>query len=85
MRNKIISEFLKKYGTNYLWGAIFLLLCAFIETLSPKYLGIIIDLLGAPVIEPRQVMKYIGFILLATLATFVTRFIWRYFIMGNAR
>ena len=85
MKNKIVSEFLKKYWTNYLWGAIFLLLCVSIEALSPRYLGIIIDLLKAPVIDMHQVMRYVGRILLAALGVFVTRFIWRYFIMGNAR
>jgi ATP-binding cassette subfamily B protein len=85
MRNKIVSEFLKKYWTNYLWGTIFLLLCVYIETLSPKYLGIIIDLLDVPVIGQRQVLRYIGRILLVALGTFATRFVWRYFIMGNAR
>jgi len=85
MRNKIVSEFLKKYWTNYLWGTIFLLLCVYIETLSPKYLGIIIDLLDVPVIDQRQVLRYIGRILLVALGTFATRFVWRYFIMGNAR
>jgi ATP-binding cassette subfamily B multidrug efflux pump len=85
MKNKIIAEFFKKYWTNYLWGAIFLLLCVYIETLAPKYLGTIIDLLEVPVIDRQQVVKYIGLIILTALGTFTTRFIWRQFIMGNSR
>ena len=85
MKNRIVSEFLRKYWTNYLWGTVFLLLCVSMEALSPRYLGIIIDLLKAPVVDTHQVMRYVGRILLAALGVFATRFIWRYFIMGNAR
>jgi ATP-binding cassette subfamily B protein len=85
MKSKIVSEFFKKYWANYLWGTIFLLLCVYIETLAPKYLGTIIDLLEAPTIDQHQVIRYIGLIIFAALGIFVTRFIWRQFIMGNAR
>ncbi|NLA85546.1 MAG: ABC transporter ATP-binding protein [Clostridiales bacterium] len=70
---------------NYLWGAIFLLLNVYIATLSPKYLGIIIDLLEASVTQKTKIYQYIGLIILVAIGTFVTRYIWRYFIMGNAR
>ena len=85
MRDKIIPEFFRRYGINYLWGAIFLLLNVYIATLSPKYLGIIIDLLEASVIQKTKIYQYIGLIILVAIGTFVTRYIWRYFIMGNAR
>ncbi|HHY83388.1 MAG TPA: ABC transporter ATP-binding protein [Clostridiales bacterium] len=85
MKNRIIPEFLKKYWINYLWGAVFLFLGVYIAALSPKYMGIIIDLLKEPAIDRQQVFRYIGLIMLTALGTFATRFIWRYFIMGNAR
>ncbi|MGI6571687.1 MAG: ABC transporter ATP-binding protein [Caldicoprobacterales bacterium] len=85
MKDRIIPEFLRKYWINYLWGAIFLFLGVYIATLSPKYLGTIIDLLKAPVIDKGQVFKYIGLIILTALGVFATRYVWRYFIMGNAR
>ena len=85
MRKKIIPEFFRRYGLNYVWGAIFLLINVYIATLAPKYLGIVIDLLDTPVIIQQEVLKYIGLMVLVALAVFVTRFIWRYFIMGNSR
>lgn len=85
MKDKIIPEFFRRYGLNYVWGAIFLLINVYIATLSPKYLGIIIDLLDTPVINQQEVLKYIALMLLVALGVFVSRFIWRYFIMGNSR
>ncbi|NLC42819.1 MAG: ATP-binding cassette domain-containing protein, partial [Clostridiales bacterium] len=85
MRKKIIPEFFRRYGLNYVWGAIFLLINVYIATLAPKYLGIVIDLLDTPVIIQQEVLKYIGLMVLVALGVFATRFIWRYFIMGNSR
>jgi ATP-binding cassette subfamily B multidrug efflux pump len=85
MRDKIIPEFFKRYGLNYVWGAIFLLINVYIATLSPKYLGIIIDLLDTTAINKMEVLKYIGLMILVAVGVFVTRFIWRYFIIGNSR
>ncbi len=85
MKKKIIPEFFRRYGINYIWGAIFLLINVYIATLSPKYLGIIIDLLDTPAINRQEVFKYIALMILVALGVFVTRFIWRYFIMGNSR
>ena len=64
MKDKIIPEFFRRYGLNYVWGAIFLLINVYIATLSPKYLGIIIDLLDTPVINQQEVLKYIALMLL---------------------
>lgn len=85
MKNKVISDFLKKYWTKYLGGIAFLILSAYIQTLAPAILGKIIDLLDKSTINSRAVLTYTGYMILAALGTFVTRFIWRYFIMGNAR
>ncbi len=85
MKNKIVVEFLKKYWFNYLVGVVFLILSAYIQTLAPKYLGSIIDLLDKAVIDTDRVLFFIVMILITAISTFITRYIWRYFIMGNAR
>ncbi len=85
MKSKIIAEFLKKYWYNYIIGAAFLILSSYIQTLSPRYLGTIFDLLREPVIDSRRILHYIVLLVLVAVGMFVTRFIWRYFIMGNAR
>lgn len=85
MKNKILIEFLKKYWINYAAGTAFLILSSYIQTLAPKFLGSIIDLLDKNTIDTGQVKFYIDMILITAIGAFITRFIWRYFIMGNAR
>jgi ATP-binding cassette subfamily B protein len=85
MRNRIIRDFFKKYWIGYVLGIVFLVLSSFVQTLTPRFLGIIIDLLDSKTINKGQVLMYTGFMLLAALAAFVTRFIWRNYIIGNGR
>lgn len=85
MKNKVLIEFLKKYWMNYAAGTVFLILSSYIQTLAPKFLGSIIDLLDKNTIDTGQVKFYIDMILITAIGAFITRFIWRYFIMGNAR
>jgi ATP-binding cassette subfamily B multidrug efflux pump len=85
VKDTIVIEFLKMYWYNYILGIVFLLLSSYIQTLVPKYLGIIIDLLEEAEIDKNRILYYIGMILLTSVGAFAVRFIWRYFIMGNAR
>ncbi|MCF0136060.1 MAG: ABC transporter ATP-binding protein [Lachnospiraceae bacterium] len=81
----VIKKFLKKYGLNYIPGIFFLVLCARITNLGPEALGKAIDLLGETHIDRAAVMHQAWVIVLIALAVFVTRFIWRMFIIMNAR
>lgn len=85
MKNRIIGDFIKKYWLHYATGIIVLILSAFIQTLSPKILGNIIDILDSNNIIKQKIIINIGLLLLIALAAFVTRYIWRYFIIGTAR
>lgn len=85
MKNKIIRDFLKKYWPQYAMGIIVLVLSGYIQTLSPKILGNIIDLFDSENIIRQQIIINTGLLLLVALVTFFTRFIWRYFIIGTAR
>ncbi len=76
---------MRRYGWRYGPGVGFLLLSSYVQTLAPLYLGNAIDLLEARPIDQAAVYRQVLWLLLAALATFVTRFIWRYFIIGNAR
>jgi len=78
-------DFLKKYWIQYVLGIIFMVVSSYIQTLAPRVLGSIIDFLEEEVIDSRKVVIYIGYTILIAFAAFVTRFIWRYFIMGNSR
>jgi ATP-binding cassette, subfamily B, multidrug efflux pump len=81
----LIRRFLKKYGWRYLPGAVFLFLSSYIQALAPLALGRAIDDLSASPIVKSLVFHEVFLIVMIALGTFVTRFIWRYFIIGNAR
>ena len=81
----MVGRYLKKYGWLYIPGVLFLALSSYIQALAPLALGRAIDLLSAAQIDRDAVYTQIGIILLIALGVFVTRFIWRYFIIGNAR
>ena len=81
----MVRRFLKKYGWRYLPGALFLLLSSYIQALAPLALGRAIDELSASPILKEAVFHQVLLIVLIALCAFTTRFIWRYFIIGNAR
>ena len=82
-----MKDFFKRYGWLYLPGLLFLGLSSYLQTLVPRLLGQIIDELDALSAQPGQtaIGRSLIYMLLAALAVFVTRFIWRYLIMGNSR
>ena len=81
----MIGRFLRRYGWRYVPGILFLVLSSYVQALAPLYLGRAIDELAASPIDRAAVFRQIGYILLVALGTFLTRFIWRAFIIGNAR
>ena len=81
----MIKEFLKKYGYLYIPGLIFLALNSYIQSLAPDALGKAIDLLAAPSPSRDAVLRQAGIIALIGVGIFAARFIWRLFIIGNAR
>ena len=83
----MLKGFLKKYGWRYVPGFLFLLLSSYITTLAPVALGHAIDLMDmdASLIDGRQVYRQALYIILIAVSVFITRYIWRYFIIGNSR
>lgn len=82
---KALEPFLKKYGWRYLPGILFLFLSSWIQTRSPLALGEAVDLLSHENPIWEKVLHQAWLILLIAVGVFITRFIWRYFIIGNAR
>jgi len=82
----MILDFIKKYGWRYLPGIVFLLLNSYIASWTPTYLGNAIDELSAEGgINRDAVLRQLLCLAGAAVFVFVTRYIWRYFIIGNAR
>lgn len=80
----VIREFLRKYGWAYLPGLLFLALNSWIQSKAPGALGDAIDLLydGA---TWSVLLRQAGIIALIGIGVFAARFVWRLFIIGNAR
>lgn len=82
---KKLKEFLKKYSFSYLIGIIFLVSNIYLRSLAPKILGILFDALEVKNFNKNTIFYYLGIMILVSLLGFVTRYIWRYLIMGNSR
>ena len=80
----MISKFLKRNWIFYIFGFAFLALNATINTQVPQALGDAISLLESGAAK-NDVMRQALIIGLIGVAAFVTRFIWRTFIIGTAR
>jgi len=80
-----LKDFFRKYGWIYLPGLLFLVASSYINTLQPRVLGNIFDVLEAGAADGRSIRNGLLMLLLIACLTLVTRFIWRYIIMGNSR
>ena len=82
-----MHRFIRKYGWYYLPGLLFLSLSAYFQVLSPRLLGNIVDDLNVPAEEivREDVFRGLGLLILVAVGAFITRFIWRYLIMGTSR
>lgn len=81
----MLLGFFKKYGWQYVPGVIFLVISAYLQMLTPRLLGQIIDGLSTALIDKTAIYRLVGFMMLTALGVFGTRYIWRYFINGNGR
>ena len=79
----MLKNFFKKYGWRYFPGAVFLLLCAWLSTRSPLILGRAIDLVAAQ--DWNGFVREIWSLIAVAVGVFVTRDIWRYFIVFTSR
>lgn len=84
MKEKL-NVFLKKYGIGYLIGVVFLISNIYLNSLGPRILGWIFDALQVEGFNKDTIFRYLGILILVSVIGFVTRFIWRYLIMGNSR
>ena len=85
MGNKIIKDFIIKHKLSYALGIFFMLLTSYIQTLFPKVLGNTIDILKITNFNVRLVKINIAYILLIAVGTFLSTYVWRNLVIGNAR
>lgn len=81
----MIKPFLREYGWRYAPGVVFLLLSSWIQAQAPRVLGESLDVLRAVPVAYQTLYQKVIWMLVIAVATLVTRFIWRQFIIGTAR
>ncbi|NLY44923.1 MAG: ABC transporter ATP-binding protein [Tissierella sp.] len=77
--------FIKKYGFSYLVVIIFLISNIYLNSLAPRIIGNTFDALEVDGFNKDTILYYLGMLILVSIIGFITRFIWRYLIMGNSR
>lgn len=78
----MLTAYFRRHGWRYLPGTIFLVLCAYIQTRAPIALGAAIDLIGG---DASPFFRQVIWMVLIALGIFITRILWRYFIIVGAR
>lgn len=86
MRAKqILMEFIRERIWQYIAGTVILVFTSIIASIVPKILGIITDSLNKGNVPAEYIYKYILLMILISVAVFILKFIWRYFLIGNCR
>jgi len=85
MKDSVIIDFLKKHWIHYVMGIVFLVITNYIQSMAPRILGIIIDLLSVKNIDTDRVFFYLGMLLVVSIGAFITRYIWRFLVIGSSR
>ncbi|WP_160678139.1 ABC transporter ATP-binding protein [Clostridium sp. C8-1-8] len=85
MKDNLILKFVKENKLTYFIGVIFMFLTSYIQSLFPNILGNTIDILKKDNFDSRSVKLNIIYLLLVAIATFITTYLWRNFVIVNAR
>lgn len=85
MEKNILIQFIKDHKFSYIIGVFFMLLSSYVQTLFPRVLGNTVDILKTDKFHPHAVYMNIVYILLIAASTFMTTYIWRNLVIGNAR
>ena len=79
-----LKWFLKEYRKQYTLAITLLIVASFIEVLPPWILGEAIDLMTNGNMNSTELFKYVGFIVLAAIASYVLNFVWQYQLFGGS-
>lgn len=85
MKNNLVYVFFRRNLPSYLIGLIFMFSASYIQTLFPKVLGHTIDIMKVNGFNKRSVLLNIFYILLITLGTLISTYLWRNLVIGNSR
>ena len=81
----MIAKFITDNKFTYGTGLLFMFLASYIQTLFPRVLGDVIDLLKAQNFTRSSILVKIGLLLAISLTAFAFTYGWRSLVIGNAR
>ena len=81
---KKLGWFFKKEKKSYIIGIISLIVVAIVQLIPPKVIGIVVDEIASKNIKMKVILYWIGLLLVAALAQYIFRYIWRKHIWGSA-
>ncbi|MEK3763910.1 MULTISPECIES: ABC transporter ATP-binding protein [unclassified Solibacillus] len=79
-----LKWFFKQYRKQYTVAITLLIIASFIEVLPPWILGEAIDVMTGGEMDQAQLLKYVGFILAAAIASYGLNFYWQYQLFGGS-
>lgn len=82
---KIVRSYLKKHWLRYFTGIGIVFVSSYLNTLIPRYLGIVVDRLSSPLYTADDVVRTTYILALISVLSFLSRFTWRYLILGFCR
>ena len=83
--SKIIFLYFKRHWVRYAIGIILVFVSTYLNTMIPRYLGYAIDGLNINNVIVKEVQNIAFKLALISIFAFLTRFIWRYLILGFCR
>lgn len=79
-----LKWFFKQYRKQYTIAIVLLMLASFIEVLPPWILGEAIDVMTNGEMDQTQLLKYVGFIVIAAISSYALNFFWQYQLFGGS-
>lgn len=76
--------FFRQEKKAYITGIIVLIIVAFLETIPPKVIGIMIDNIKEGTITKAVLIRWVAVLLVVAIALYVLRYWWRILIFGSA-
>ncbi len=83
--SKIILQYFKKNWFRYISGLCVVFIATYLNTMIPRKMGFAIDALNSPEINVDAVRRIAFSLALIGIGAFLSRFLWRYLIMGFCR
>lgn len=83
--SKIVLQYFKKHWFRYTSGLIVVFIATYLNTMIPRKMGFAIDALNSPAMNTAEVRRIATTLAFIAIAAFLSRFVWRYLIMGFCR